>query len=174
MSVRRYQMEPHDGPCVVPHLRASTGYQYGCRCPRCVGWYVRYWQFAKTKYVKPSKRHRCQSCAKPHPGKYPICVSCMTPFMLRCYKSRLPWDWVRQQIDRASCAICATLINMDADGSSGRHWQVDHDHRISTTVTAKSVREVLCGPCNSKVGHYEATVKAGLLDRMLRYLEAQR
>jgi len=168
----RRKIHDHKGgtECCMPRKKPSTGYQYGCRCNRCLDWYVTYWKFNKSKYTRESTKPICPQCGQRHiKTQFPICKQCWTPFIKRC--SGLPWSWVKRQIERSACFICETPIDMNQPGKGGRHWQVDHDHRISRWVRKESVREVLCGPCNSKVGHIEAARDAGLLHKIIEYTE---
>ena len=58
------------------------------------------------------------------------------------------------------CAICKTTV---PGGRYSKYFAVDHDHKT------KKVRELLCGRCNTVLGH--ANDNQQLLQQMIEYLE---
>jgi hypothetical protein len=59
----------------------------------------------------------------------------------RAYRYGVAIDWILEREARG-CAICGTTTR------PSRGWSIDHDH-----VTGKA-RDVLCGLCNSGIGHF--------------------
>jgi hypothetical protein len=55
-----------------------------------------------------------------------------------------------------TCSICAGQPDV-------RGWHVDHDHSTG------QVRGILCGPCNTGLGHFRDDI--ALLGRAIDYLE---
>lgn len=158
------------GPnCLFPHVKPLTGYNYGCRCQRCRIEHVAYHRNKRKKDYRPCPP--CQFCGNLSAGRlYPVCSRCRTPFMKRCMTSGLDWQWVLDKHLRSSCGICHCALNMSSIGGPGS-WQVDHDHAIATKVTAKSARDVICGPCNSKLGHIEKAFAQNVFEAILDYMK---
>lgn len=71
-----------------------------------------------------------------------------------------------------TCPICGapfpfTLLE-DRPKKTGPHCpHLDHDHSTGR------VRGVLCASCNASLGHVEKQLRAGRLEKMLRYLKGE-
>ena len=149
--------------CQFPTKKASTGYTYGCRCDRCVEWSREY----EKSYNRTVKCHYCQESVnrlKP----YPVCHLHETGFMKRCRK--FGWDWILSKITHGRCEICDVPFMMGSSGGPG-NWQVDHDHSQGERVDPKNARGLLCGSCNSRLGHYEAALRDGQMPAIIAYID---
>ena len=158
--------EIENGTCQFPTKKASTGYKYGCRCDRCVKWNEDYYG----NYCAPNSMIECHYCSQPVPKtkRLPVCHLHETGFMRRC--RRFGWDWILSKITHGRCEICESPFMMGASGGPG-NWQVDHDHKLGERVTVWNARGLLCGSCNSRLGHYEAALRDGQMPAILAYIE---
>lgn len=159
------QMPPN---CLFPNNKPMTGYRYGCRCRRCYETNLSYQRrYNKTHTPYPP----CVFCGNLSVNRlYPVCFRCRTPFMKRCIAARLDWQWILEKHLRSTCGICHCALNMSAIGGPGS-WQVDHDHAIARLVTPESARDVICGPCNSKLGHIEKAFAQNVFQLILDYMK---
>jgi hypothetical protein len=158
--------EIENGTCQFPTKKASTAYVYGCRCNRCMKHHMEYYG----TYRSPNLWTQCHYCDQTvHKTKQlPVCHLHETPFMKRC--RRFGWDWILSKINHGRCEICNSRFMMGASGGSG-NWQVDHDHNQGERVTVENARGLLCGSCNSRLGHYEAALRDGQMPAILAYIE---
>ena len=154
------------GTCQFPTKKASTAYIYGCRCDRCVDQHKNY----ARRYFRPDAMMECYYCDEQmlKTKQLPVCHLHETNFMRRC--RRFGWDWILSKIKHGRCEICDCSFMMGASGGPG-NWQVDHDHEQGERVTVENARGLLCGSCNSRLGHYEAALREGQMPAILAYIE---
>jgi hypothetical protein len=78
-----------DSSCLVPHLMASTGYSYGCRCDRCAGW------------CRDQRRALPESDVCAYPDRN---VSTSYQYGCRCLRCRTGWaEYNRNLRQRKKC-----------------------------------------------------------------------
>ncbi len=166
MSTVLTLFEIEESSCQFPTKKASTGYQYGCRCDRCVKWHDNYYPtyFAANWHIQC---HYCDNLVAKK-KQIPVCHLHETAFMKRC--RQFGWQWILSKINHGRCEICDCLFMMGASGGPG-NWQVDHDHEHGKKVTPENARGLLCGSCNSRLGHYEAALRDGQVPAILAYIE---
>ena len=148
--------------CQFPTKKASSAYVYGCRCNRCMEHHRQYYG----SYMMRDCYYCDQQVSKTK--SLPVCHLHETGFMKRC--RQFGWDWILSKIKYGRCEICDSPFMMGASGGPG-NWQVDHDHNQGERVTVDNARGLLCGSCNSRLGHYEAALRDGQMPAILAYIE---
>lgn len=97
------------------------------------------------------KQKRCKTCV-PTPVAYKRAVR---------YGLSQPAFDALLSAQNGLCALCAQQLH--TEHINGLH--IDHDHRTG------KVRGLLCGTCNTGIGHVERLLDKGELDKLLQYLK---
>ena len=100
-------------------------------------------EYQKAYYAKSDKAKRARAQSNRH----------------RLLKYGVDNAWVdAKAAEQGGCGVCGI-----PQPRGKKAWHVDHDHKTG------KVRGVLCGHCNSGLGHFRDNIKA--LNRAIHYLE---
>ena len=88
----------------------------------------------------------------------------VNPFLTRCQKYKISLEKLQTMLElqNSACGICEQSLTLSSS-------QTDHDHSCCSGQYScgKCVRGLLCGPCNTSLGHLE---KKGFMLKALYYL----
>lgn len=132
-----------------------------CHGPRGASKHPTYCKPCHRAYREERAALPCKRCGKDRSLKRDIlhswCPACVAEArLLREYRlTRADFD-ERLEGQHGFCAICGGLPDV-------RGWHVDHDHLTG------QVRGILCGPCNTGLGHFRDNT--ALLHGAINYLE---
>jgi len=78
---------------------------------------------------------------------------------------------------KGMCAICSSKLTPGRYGMCADHFETSHGVRVpsrSVKGAVKHPRRLLCGPCNSGLGHYESGQRSELfrIDAYEKYISA--